>query len=392
MIKRAINMSKSIKIPIYIITIFFSFNASFAADTVSKHTDPAYYFKKWTKEEDQPEQDDLLGQIAYGQSYIGDDKERAIAKKLMKQAIETICRQAGKVDEVNIDRCDFIEPDKIWIAPESIATCEERHQDPQKIKSCILKCGGNIGVAIMYANGKYVKKDLNKAISYVCQDNYDANEYERNSMIKTLYTELVKGGLEKEFNYCSHVSSRNYVLACSSYEQKKPWQGIRKKFKQLPKSFTKEQKKAYDAMLESAFEFFDVRASSEQDLTGRMFPIFIDEWEQNQRIWLIETLEKLESGELKIEKKDYASADAEMEELYKKIIKKKEQDYLDYLDGKIGGIFISKEDIKNTQAKFPAYRDAFANFIHVTYPEISLDAARSWITKIRIQQLKELHI
>lgn len=253
-------------------------------------------------------------------------------------------------------------------------------------KKCIFERGNNIDIATLYANGQFVKQDFWKAISYVCQGN-TSTPYELTSMVKTLFEATQTGRLKEKFDWCNHVSSSQSSSVCFLQKQDPVLKEMDRQFKDFSNSFTTEQKNAYDSLLKRAFEFFDTRAHSEQDLTGSLRSIFITEWDRDQKKWLLEVLESLEAGKLKLEKADYPRINHEMQEEYKKLkeklIESEKQDYSFYR-------IFDKGSIESTQEDFLVFRDAFAHFIHIRYPNISFENAKSWITKIRIKQLKEL--
>lgn len=292
--------------------------------------------------------------------------------------IVDICYQAGIPEKMHDNR--------LWPG----AACDECAKlydtNTQNYKKCIFERGNNIDIATLHANGQFVKQDFWKAISYVCQGN-TSTPYELTSMVKTLFEATQTGRLKEKFDWCNHVSSSQASSVCFLQKQDPVLKEVGEKFKELPFAFTAVQKSAYDDLLHYAFIFFNSRAHSEQDLTGSLRSIFITEWDRDQKKWLLEVLELLEAGKLKVEKADYSRINHEMQEEYKKLkekfIESEKQDY------SFHRIF-DQGNIESTQEDFLVFRDAFAHFIHIRYPNISFENAKSWITKIRIKQLKEL--
>lgn len=311
--------------------------------------------------------------------FLGALSGKVYAKELTTKDVEDICSNFDNPNSSNEEGYGYF-------PGYAIDECESDNKDPNLIRQCIFKRGGAIDIAILYANGRYVKQDLKKALSYVCYDDA-STPMEKISMVETLFNAIKKGGVEKEFDWCNHVTSSDNLSVCFDRKQSETFQALHKKFKSLSTSFTTEQKNAYDSLLNHAFEFFDARARSEQDLTGSLRSIFITEWDRDQKKWLLEILESLEAGKLKVEKTDYSRINHEMQEEYKKLkekfIESEKQDY------SFHRIF-DKGSIESTQEDFLAFRDAFAHFIHIRYPNISFENAKTWVTKIRIKQLKEL--
>lgn len=284
-----------------------------------------------------------------------------------------ICYQAGAPEKIY--------DNGLW--PGAVCDeCAKLHDtNTEGYKKCIFEHGNNIDIATLYANGQFVKRDFWKAISYVCQGN-TSTSYELTSMVKTLFEAAQTGRLREKFDWCNHVSSSQASSVCFLQKQDPALKEMDSQFKDFSNSFTTEQKNAYNLLLKRAFEFFDARANSEQDLTGSLRSIFITEWERDQKKWLLEVLESLESGKLRLEKADYSRINHEMQEEYKKLEEKfVESEKQDYSFHRI----FDQGSIDSTQEDFLVFRDAFAHFIHIRYPRISLDDARAWITKVRIR-------
>lgn len=265
----------------------------------------------------------------------------------------------------------------------TIDTCEVAFKNDDQIKKCIFEKGGEIDLAILYANGRYVKQDLPKALMYVCHGDVSA-PMERFSMVRTLRKAIKEGKLEKAFDYCNHATASHSTAYCFVRKEEKVFQKIDQALGALRKTFTTEQKEKYDSLLKKALVFFETRAHNEQDLSGSARSIFITEWERDQRQWLLETLTAFEANEAIIAKADFSVLDRAMQEEYLKALKRA------YPENYSFGGYIERKNIETTQQIFAPYRDAFAQFIHLRYPTISLDAAKAWITNVRTEQLKEI--
>jgi uncharacterized protein YecT (DUF1311 family) len=81
---------------------------------------------------------------------------------------------------------------------------------------------------------------------------------------------------------------------------------------------------------------------------------------------------------------DYLLADQELNNLYLKIINKKEEDW-DKFPGSI-----TKEGVKQTQRQWIKYRDSWVIFGKTKCPQISKSSWMTWLTRQRIDQLQEL--
>lgn len=265
--------------------------------------------------------------------------------------------------------------------------CEALLDNDSKYKNCLFKRGNDIDIATLYANGDYVKQDFWRAISHVCHGTDVPAEL--TYMVQTLHKAVQTGKLEKRFDYCDHATSSSSVSVCFSQQQASTFKDIRDKLSSLASTFNSKQQKAFEQLQESAYRFFDARASSEQDLSGSLRGVFITEWQRDQKRWFLEIIQQFEQGKLELPTERFNDIDKALQDLYDKLIALKEEAYQAYISGE-ASLFIRKEDISLTQSYFPEFRDALAKFGTLRYPNTSADDWKSWLSKIRMQQLEEL--
>lgn len=289
-----------------------------------------------------------------------------------------ICAKAGKPD--------FFAQGGMYPGP-SFEACDAEKSDPTAFQKCLFEKGNNIDVATIYANGIQVKQDFWKAISYVCHGCSIPAELE--SMVLTLYKATKTGKLDEPFSFCNHATGTYSTTACFQRKVAADQRRLYDELDSFASSFDEDEKKLYEALRQKAFSFFDLRAASEQDLSGSMRGIFQTEWEFEQRQFFLETLKKLEGHVLKLSKRESAKEQKELDQLYAEVIHsiKIENEKKD-AEGMIR--FISAEKVEETQAEWVQFQQAFAEFASKRYSKLNQDHFRSWLIDQRIKQLQSL--
>lgn len=290
-----------------------------------------------------------------------------------------ICAKAGKPD-VMAQGMAYSDP--------FFEACEDEKNDSTSFKTCLLKRGNNIDMAMIYANGFHVKQDFWKAISYACHGSSIPAELE--SMVKTLHKATVTGNLDDQpFSFCDHATGTHSTTACYQGKVAKEFRAIDAELDALALSFQREEKQLYEALQKRAFAFFDMRASSEQDLSGTMRGIFQTEWELEQRQFFVETLKKLEMQTLVLPQKDLLNTQKALDQLYADTIHSLKMETEKRIAEDIRPI-ISVEDVQMTQAGWTEYQEAFRAFAAKRYPKMNQDHFEAWLIDQRMNQLETL--
>ena len=255
----------------------------------------------------------------------------------------------------------------------------DAEKDSQLYRKCLLSNDevDNNSLAEIYANGWRVKRNAKLAIALVCHgSNVPA---ELTGMVETLYTSKDEESLEQPFTFCDHVTSGMNGGFCAAEKEKIASKLRDGETASLTEKWTKPQKAAFQTLQKRAEEFFVERASSEQDMSGSArAQIAIDE-EARLRSELLGSVKSFESGHLP-QDRDFATTDKELNEIYSKLMRSNQHELFGT---------VTKENIKVTQRKWIKYRDAFVKFATLKYPKISSDIWKTWLTRQRIDQLKE---
>jgi uncharacterized protein YecT (DUF1311 family) len=252
-------------------------------------------------------------------------------------------------------------------------------QDWSNYRKCVLSQSeiNTNDLAEIYANGWGVKRNPKLALSLVCHGGSVPAEVV--GMVEALYSTQDKERLEEEFYFCNYVTSSMNGGICAANEEATREEERELEFSALKSQWTESQKNQLNTLQKAADNFFSEHAASEQDLSGTARVQIVISKESSLKDAFITNIKKFEMGQLP-NHSDFAKSDKDLNTLYYQIMKKpKPQEY---------GT-VRKEGIKATQRKWIRYRDAWVKFVEVKYPDHSSETWKAWLTKQRIEQLKE---
>lgn len=289
-----------------------------------------------------------------------------------------ICAKAGKPD--------FFAQGGMYPGP-SFEACDAEKSDPTAFQKCLFEKGNNIDIATIYANGIQVKQDFWKAISYVCHGCSIPAELE--SMVLKLHEATQTGKLDEPFSFCNHATGSHSTTACFQLKVAADQRRLYDELDSFASSFDEDEKKLYEVLRQKAFSFFDLRASSEQDLSGSLRGIFITEWEFEQRQFFLDTLKKLEGHALKLPHTESAKAQKALDQLFQSTLQSLGVQNEKWLAEGMSSSILA-EDVDRTQKEWIQFQQAFAEFASKRYSKLNQDHFRSWLIDQRIKQLQSL--
>ncbi len=252
-------------------------------------------------------------------------------------------------------------------------------QDWVSYRKCVLSQDeiDNNTVAEIYANGWGVKRNPQLALALVCHGSSVPAELE--GMVNALYSTKDDKCLKEDFYFCNYVTSGMNGGFCVANAEATMEKKRELKLLSLTSQWTKTQKNAFAVLQKAANNFFSEHARSEQDMSGTARVQITIAEEARLKDEFIKDIEMFESGQVPKDA-DFAKSDKDLNTLYVQIMKKPNRD--DYGT-------ITKEGIKQTQRKWIKYRDAWTKFVELKYQNNSSDLWKTWLTKIRIEQLNE---
>ena len=126
-------------------------------------------------------------------------------------------------------------------------------------------------------------------------------------------------------------------------------------------------------------DYFKARVEKEVDLSGSGRAAFQIDEENTLKESFQKSLSTFENGNPpKFTAQEFKIADAQLNEIYSKIMKTK-----DFSFGTV-----DQKGIKTVQKKWLKYREAWVEFGKLRYPNVSSDSWRTWLTKERSKLLQ----
>lgn len=259
----------------------------------------------------------------------------------------------------------------------------DEDQDPVKARKCAFlelnrgegnAFGGEALLMMIYANGKGVPRNFDLATKFACE--LDGAPAELEGRLE--HIAKMKAGTDKgELDVCDDVTSGMMEGMCAGHAERiasvAREERVGKVAGMLPKA---ELAKLDDA----AKAFFDSRSDVEVDQSGTGRNAFVTEERAKLEDGLVDALELLAKKSPPAAKaEDFKAADAELNKAYSSIMKKKDFEY---------GT-VTRDGIRDTQRLWIPYRDAFVALAAKAEPAVPADAWRAWLTKQRIEMLRD---
>ncbi len=320
----------------------------------------------------------------------GPDADVAAAKKLAElarakkvnigfdpDALQTVdlCAAAGSADIPAGDK-----PSAEEINSLKSADCETYAvRDWANFRKCQLASPlvDNNRVAELYANGWGVARDGRLALALVCHGGTVPAELE--GMARLLASTRDQPALQKPFSACDHATSGFSVSQCSARAARAEQAKREGMYGAMTSQFTAPQKAAFARLQAAADKFIAARIESEIDLSGTMRGALQTAEEEKLRVGILQNLKEFQAGQLPT-LTDLAAADAALNKAYHQAMQR-----LATAQGTV-----SRGGVKETERNWIGYRDAWAAFGVVRYPDASAEAWKAWVTRGRTQQLLEL--
>ncbi len=233
-------------------------------------------------------------------------------------------------------------------------------------------------LAMLYANGKGVKLNLDIATHYACKFGGATAEIE--ARVKHLEALKRAGEQKGEFDICDDITSGYMMGWCSSIAAHFLDAKRLKQQRFLLENWTSQEQKTF-AVLQKAFKAYLEARGGEINKSGTARAMLVIEEETALKDRLLKTLNDTnQCNTPTFSTTQYQEADRQLNVLYKKIQNKE-----------FPSIYcINKEDIKKTQRAWLKYRDGWVTLGSLKCPNISKDSWKTLITKERIKELQDL--
>lgn len=252
------------------------------------------------------------------------------------------------------------------------------------VRACALTAQDNAVLAMLYANGLGVPRDLDLATLYVCRAGGAPAELRgRVEHVQALKT----AGSGQRFDQCDDATSGYMMGVCSSIADGQAEKVRHAYLVRLRQQLPAQQVQAFDALLAATRALAQARGK-ETDMSGTGRAAFAIQAEAGEKEWLREHLAAFEKGHAALPPaQQFAGADAALNRAYQALMgAATDRDAPDRLPGST----VTNTDVRAAQRAWLAARDAWVRFAALRYPAIAPDSLKAAFTDWRSKQLRRM--
>ncbi len=233
--------------------------------------------------------------------------------------------------------------------------------------------GGDGVLAMLYANGYGVQKNLDLAIKFACAMGGAPAEVE--GRLKHL-VKLKTIPEKKPFDVCDDITSGFMQGACKGRNAELEKYKRSVKFQKIMESWQPNDKKSFSILQKIADKFFDERSMKEVDLSGTARAAFIVEEQEALEKNFLSMIERFEQS--KFPPPQRSEPDKDLKAIYDFLSKAHYEDTLKF------------SEIKEVQREWLKYRDQWLHFAKVHYALMPQKNLLQLLTAERVSQLKKI--
>lgn len=228
-------------------------------------------------------------------------------------------------------------------------------------------------------DGKFGKANPKLVFDLVCRGGFVPVEVI--SAVQTTYKNWKKNDL-REFNLCEHITSGIGGAFCANRDMKESQNVLQGKKSEIKIEVS--LKKYFDDAYKHAFMYIDKKTEHEEGHggTSRYASVI---WSQiKQKNDYLDQMKKIQDGFKPYCKYPMVKNDQILNQTYKQLMKylqNREEEYPEQ---------VMLEDVKIVQRTWIPYRDSSAKLFSILNPSVSENEWKSYLTQIRIEELKAL--
>lgn len=233
---------------------------------------------------------------------------------------------------------------------------------------------------MVYANGQGVKRNYTIAKKAACE--MGGAPAEVHGRLIHL-TELEKNSKKpvKDFDICDDITSGMMQGICTKISTDLEDQKREKKLLEISQHWNDQEKLAFNKLRAAAKNYFDLTSDEEVDQSGTLRGALSLSKNATQKNEFLETVQLLEEDKVpKYTKTDFVKLDRELNIVYSQLMRMPEPEF--------GTVRI--KGIKKVQRAWLVYRDAWLAFNQIKYPTVVDYTFNTYLTKKRLDMLKEL--
>ncbi len=252
------------------------------------------------------------------------------------------------------------------------------------VRACALAANDHAVLAMLYANGLGVPRNLDLATQYACRA---GGAYAEVSGRVEHLQALKKEPSGTPYDQCDDATSGLMMGVCANVADGQADKIRNAYFARLRGQLPAPQIAAFDQLVAATRAFATARRS-ETDMTGTGRGAFSVQAEAREKEWLREHLAAFEKGTFKAPAPTLAAADAELNRIYQAMLAAPSGDANH--PTRLPSSTVEKADVRTAQRLWIAYRDAWVRFAKLRYPALPPATLQAMLTDWRVQQFARM--
>ncbi|MEH6436894.1 lysozyme inhibitor LprI family protein [Massilia sp. DD77] len=254
----------------------------------------------------------------------------------------------------------------------------------KQVRACALARGDHAVLAMLYANGFGVERDLDVAIHHACSmDNVAKAEMEG----RVAHLAGMHPGSDV-FDQCDDITSGAMGTVCAGIRETRDERVREARLDRLARSLPHAARASFGAVRAAAERYVEASAG-ERDMQGTGAPGFVLAQQGRLREQFMQAALDAVGGKLpRATPAQAQQLDRELNRVYREVmaLPSKQDNWPD----RIGDSTISRADIRTTERRWIAYRDAFTAFAAENGAGSNGAAVEALLTRQRIAALRRL--
>ena len=235
-------------------------------------------------------------------------------------------------------------------------------------------------LAMLYANGQGVTRDLNLAIRFACENTWAADA-EMEGRIGHLEQMQSSPSAAKSFDLCDDGTSGLTMGTCASVDARRLDTVRDGKILAVTASLPVAARTAFATLQHAEADFEDQRAGKEIDLSGTARGMFVLHEEGILRDQFLINLQRFGRSDIpQATVADLAALDKSLNATYQAALGTRPT----------GGSTITPDGVRETERAWLRLAEAWQAFARVAYPTLSSTRLRAQLIRLRLHQLRSL--
>jgi uncharacterized protein YecT (DUF1311 family) len=229
--------------------------------------------------------------------------------------------------------------------------------------------GGAAMLAVLYANGESVERNLPLALRFACEAGGAPAEISiRLEHIESFSAKTPKAATK--FDFCDDITSGFMEGFCAAWGSELADQKRSVQLNAISAQLSPSQREAFGRLIKAEEAYSRAHAIGEIDLSGTARAMYQTDAEQTLRDDFLAALQSFESGRYpEGSARTYRDADARLNAVYRKAISNAEEHMKDYGS-------VQPDGIRDAERAWLKYRDAWITFVKLRYTSVPME---SWL-------------